>query len=70
MSGLPEALTLSALVAGALEYAIMVRHREERRLDASHRELATSLGHQALIRLRLLERRPARTWGAFGTRFR
>ena len=69
MPGLPEALTLSSLVAGTLEYAIMVRHREERRRDISHQELAASLAQQAMMRLRLLERRPARTW-EFGTRFR
>lgn len=69
MPGLAEALTLSSLVAGTLEYAIMVRHREERRRDVSHQQVAAALGQQALMRLKLLERRPARTW-EFGTRFR
>jgi hypothetical protein len=71
MSVLPEALSLSSLVAGALEYAILVRHREERRDAARNDELATTLGHEALMRMRLLERaRPQRSWAAFGTRFR
>jgi hypothetical protein len=71
MSGLPEALSLSILIAGALEYAILVRHRKERRSAAEYDELATTLGHQALMRMRLDGgARPHRHWGGFGTRFR
>jgi hypothetical protein len=70
MSGLPEALTMSSLVAGTLEYAILLRHREERRLAERFDNLASSLGHRALMRMRLLERRPTRSWSNFGTRFR
>jgi hypothetical protein len=71
MSGLPEALSLSSLVAGTLEYAILVRHRDERRTAAKFNELSATLGHQALVRMRLLERgRPQRSWANFGTRFR
>ena len=71
MSGLPEALSLSSLVAGTLEYAILLRHREERRTADRFQDLATNLGHQALMRMRLLERaRPQRSWANFGTRFR
>ena len=71
MSGLPEALTLSSLVAGTLEYAILVRHREERRSAERFDDLASNLGHQALMRMRLLQRqRPVRSWANFGTRFR
>lgn len=71
MSGLPEALTLSSLVAGTLEYAILLRHREERRNADRFDDLASKLGHQALMRMRLLERaRPTRSWANFGTRFR
>jgi hypothetical protein len=71
MSGLTEALSLSSLVAGTLEYAILIRHREERRDAARTDELTTTLGHQALMRMRLLDRaRPQRTWAAFGSRFR
>ncbi|MEP6469976.1 MAG: hypothetical protein ABJC24_09425 [Chloroflexota bacterium] len=71
MSGLPEALSLSSLVAGTLEYAILLRHRDERRRAANFDNLAATLGHQALMRMRLLERaRPQRSWANFGTRFR
>lgn len=71
MSGLPEILSLAILVAGTLEYAILTRHREERRRSARLDELTVNLGHQALMRMRLLERgRSVRAWGAFGTRFR
>jgi hypothetical protein len=71
MSGLPEALSLSSLVAGTLEYAILIRHREERRNAARQEELNGSVGHEGLMRMRLLDRaRPQRSWGNFGTRFR
>jgi hypothetical protein len=71
MSGLPEVLSLAILVAGTLEYAFVMRHREERRRSARLDELSANLGHQALMRMRLLERaRPVRAWGSFGTRFR
>lgn len=71
MSGLPEVLTLALLVAGTLEYAIMARHREERRHAVRLDELTVNLGHEALMRMRLLERgRPTRTWSSFGSRFR
>jgi hypothetical protein len=71
MEGLPEALTLVLVIAGTLEYAILMRHREERRVDDRLDDLTSRLGHQALMRLRLLDRaRPPRAWGAFGTRFR
>jgi hypothetical protein len=71
MSGLPEALSLSLLVAGTLEYAILLRHREERRQTDRFEDLAANLGHQALMRMRLLDRaRPRRSWANLGTRFR
>jgi hypothetical protein len=71
MAGLPEALTLSSLVAGTLEYAILMRHREIRRSGDRIDELTTRLGHEALMRMRLIGRsRPPRAWGNFGTRFR
>jgi hypothetical protein len=71
MSGMVEALSLSGLVAGTLEYAILMRHRQDRR-DADQQEaLTTTLGHEALVRMHLLDRsRPNRRWGAFGSRFR
>ena len=71
MPGLPDALTLLILVAGTLEYAILVRHREEQRRTDQFNEVAEWLGHHALQRLRLIDRgRPARQWASFGTRFR
>ena len=71
MPGLTEALGLSTLIAGTLEYAILLRHRQERRHDAAHLELAADLGREALVRMSLLDRgaRPRR-WTNFGTRFR
>lgn len=71
MAGLPEALTLVLLIAGTLEYAILMRHREDRRADGRFDEMTTTLGHEALMRMRLIGRsRPARAWGNLGTRFR
>jgi hypothetical protein len=71
MPGLDEALAFSSLIAGTLEYAILVRHRTERRSAAAHAELASDLGHEALLRLSLLDRgsRPRR-WSSFGSRYR
>ena len=71
MPGLTEALGFSSLIAGTLEYAILLRHREGRRREAAHAELASDLGHEALVRLSLLDRAtPRRRWSAFGTRYR
>jgi hypothetical protein len=71
MSGLPEVLTLSTLLAATLEYAILLRHREVRRIANRFDDLASKLGHQALMRMRLLERpRATRSWGSYGARFR
>jgi hypothetical protein len=71
MEGLPQALTLALVIAGTLEYAILMRHRQERRLGDRLDDLTTRLGHQALMRLHLIDGpRPPRRWGAFGTRFR
>jgi hypothetical protein len=60
---------MSSLVAGTLEYAILLRHREERRVAERFDNLASSLAHRALVRMRLVER-PTRSWTNFGTRFR
>ncbi|HEY7526412.1 MAG TPA: hypothetical protein VIA82_06245 [Candidatus Limnocylindria bacterium] len=71
MEGLPEALAVVLVIAGTLEYAILVRHREERRRVDRLDDLSARLGHQALLRLQLIDRpRPHRRWGALGTRFR
>ena len=71
MPGLTEALGFSSLIAGTLEYAILLRHREVRRRETADAELASDLGHEALVRMSLLGRAtPRRRWSAFGTRFR
>lgn len=66
MSDLVEALSLVALVAATLEYAILVRHREERRdavrWQAEMRESLISVGRTAAA--------PVRQWTDDGTRFR
>jgi hypothetical protein len=71
MADLLEILSLAILVAGTLEYAIVMRHREDRRRDRRLEEMTVNLGHQALERMRLLDRgRPIRAWSGFGARFR
>jgi hypothetical protein len=71
MPELAEALSLSSLVAGSLEYAILIRHREERRLRGSWRLEAETAAHEALARVsRRHSRWQMRHWTADGTRFR
>jgi hypothetical protein len=71
MPDLVEALSLSSLVAGSLEYAILIRHREERRQSTSWRQEAETTGRQALRRVNRLHPRWAmRRWTNDGTRFR
>jgi hypothetical protein len=66
MPTLVEALSLLALMAATLQYAILVRHREEQRdairWQAELRESLVSVGR--------LDARPTRTWNDEGTRFR
>ena len=66
MPELVEALSLTALVAATLEYAILVRHRAEARSaitwQAEVRESLMSVGRPQLS--------PARRWTQDGTRFR
>jgi hypothetical protein len=66
MADFVEALSLVALVAGTLEYAILMRHREERRdairWQAEVRESLVS-GGQAIPG-------PMRRWSDDGSRFR
>ncbi len=61
-----EALTLTALVAATLEYAIVMRHREEQRdairWQAQVQESLTSVGRSIAA--------PVRRWTDDGTRFR
>ena len=61
-----HALSLTALVAATLEYAIVMRHREERRdavrWQAEVRESLMSVGRS--------DPRHTRRWSDDGTRFR
>jgi len=71
MAELVEALSFSSLVGGTLEYAILMRHRRERRDEERLLDEVESAGRQALFRARLLDpRRPARRWSTAATRFR
>lgn len=71
MPELAEALGLSTLVAGSLEYAILIRHREERRQTVSLIDDAELAAREALTRVSRRESRwPMRRWTADGTRFR
>ena len=66
MPALVEPMSLAALVAATLEYAIVMRHREERRdavrWQAELRESLVSLGR--------VEAGPVRRWTDEGTRLR
>ena len=66
MPELVEMLSLTALLAAVLEYAILIRHREERR-DAFRwqEELRASL-----LSAGRLNATPERRWTYDGTRFR
>ena len=71
MSDLAEALGLSSLVAGSLEYAILIRHREERRRSLSWLREWERATREALTRVNQpVNRWPMRRWTADGTRFR
>jgi hypothetical protein len=66
MPELAEALSLTALMAATLQYAILVRHRAEQReavsWQAEVRESFLSVGRARM--------EPARRWSQDGTRFR
>jgi hypothetical protein len=71
MHELAEALSLSSLVAGSLEYAILIRHREVRRQIVSWRQEAEAAARAALTGMNRRDNRwQMRHWGADGTRFR
>jgi hypothetical protein len=71
MADMVEALSLSSLIAGTLEYAILVRHREERRQTSSWRLAAQASARQALTRLTRQDPKwMMRRWTNDGTRFR
>ena len=61
-----EALSLIALLAATLEYAIVVRHREERR-DAVRWQEETQ---ESLLSVRRVDAPPMRRWTDDGSRFR
>ena len=61
-----DALLLVALVAATLEYAIVVRHREERR-DAVRWQAEV---RESLVSIGRFDAGPLRKWTDDGTRFR
>ena len=61
-----HALSLTALVAATLEYAIVMRHREERRDAIRWQEQV----RESLVSLGRTETAPVRRWTDDGTRFR
>lgn len=66
MAELAEALSLTALVAATLEYAILMRHREERR-DAVRWQVEVN---ESLMSVRGIGTTAARRWSDDGSRFR
>ena len=66
MADFVEALSLMALVAATLEYAIDMRHREERR-DAIRWQADV---RESLISVGRIASGPIRQWTDDGTRFR
>lgn len=71
MADLTQALALSSLLGGTLEYAILMRRREKRRRDEQLFREVEATGREALFRAHLLNRgRATRTWKIEGTRFR
>jgi hypothetical protein len=66
MPELIEALSLVALLAATLEYAVLMRHRQERREALLWRAEV----HESLVSIGRTDTRPVRRWSADGTRFR
>jgi hypothetical protein len=66
MPELVEMLSLTALLAAALQYAIVIRHREERR-DAFRWQEEL---RESLLSAGRLDSAPERRWMDDGTRFR
>jgi len=66
MADIVEALSFTALVAAALEYAILLRRREERREAIRWQEDI----REALMSVRGVDSWPVRRWTDDGTRFR
>lgn len=55
MYELGQSLTLIALLAGTLEYAILIRHRQDARRLVRERETAADIGLHGLVRVLLAE---------------
>ena len=66
MAAFLEPLTLAALLAATLEYAFVIRHREDRR-DAIRWQAEL---RQSLVSLGRVEAAPVRRWTEEGTRLR
>jgi hypothetical protein len=66
MHDLMEMLSLTALVAASLEYAILIRHREERR-DAFRWQEEL---RESLLSVGRINSPPQRRWTDDGNRFR
>lgn len=66
MPELVEALSLTALLAATLQYAILVRHRAEAR-DATRWQAEV---RESLMSVGRPQAAPARQWTQDGTRFR
>jgi hypothetical protein len=66
MPVLVDALSLSALIAATLEYAIVMRHREERR-DAIRWQVEV---RESLLSVGGVGATPKRRWSDDATRFR
>jgi hypothetical protein len=66
MSGLGEVLSLIALVAATLQYAILMRHREDRRDAVRWQEEL----RESLVSVGRISSSPARRWVDEGNRFR
>jgi hypothetical protein len=72
MPELVDGLTLTALVAGALEYAILMRHRETRRYDLRMDASIAEAGLRGLVRVVLIDEqipRPRRPFHRMRDRF-
>ena len=66
MSDLAEALSLIALVAATLQYAILMRHREELRDAVRWQEEL----RESLVSVGRVNASPVRRWVDKGSRFR
>jgi hypothetical protein len=66
MPTIAESLTLVALLAATLQYAILLRRREERR-DAVRWQVELN---ESLVSVGRADPRPMRTWSDDGARFR